>query len=131
MRICRRAQKVTVKARLLLDARSFFQISTRVGQLIELWHFSAVTQRDRNGIVRVTRRHECCDHKLAFYWRPGRALFIDCDLQQIAGLNAQPFRVSRTDQRRVVPGQFCDWVGQFLKPAVIGVAAIVHRIAGR
>ena len=37
------------------------------------------------------------------------------------------FAHRRTHQRRVVPGQLRDRVGQFLEPAVVDVAAVIHR----
>jgi hypothetical protein len=46
--ICRRAKEVAVETRLLSDVRFFFQGSTCVGQCIELWHLSSVTEWDRD-----------------------------------------------------------------------------------
>ena len=74
-------------------------------------------------------RYERCDDELAFDRRAGFGVFsLIVDLQQIARLDAELFCVCRTDQRRIVPGQLRDRVGQFLEPAVVCVAAVVHRI---
>ena len=76
----------------------------------------------------MTRRHERRKDKLTSDRLSTDALFINRDLKEVAGLYIELFRIRRTDQRCVVPGQLRDWVRQFLKPAVIGVAAVVHRI---
>src|SRR4030095_7215365 len=96
---------VTVEAGLLRDAWSFFQRPACVWQPVELRHFSPVTQRDRNGAVGVTRRHERRDDQLAFDWLAAGFLFANCDLYQIAGKHTELLCISRTNQCRVVPSK--------------------------
>src|SRR6184192_4601161 len=51
VRIDSRAQKITIEASLLGDARPFFQISARVRQFVELRHLSRPTQRNCHRIA--------------------------------------------------------------------------------
>jgi len=76
----------------------------------------------------MARRYESGNHQLAFDRFRMNILPRDCDLNQIACLDTEPFRESRTHERGVVPGQLGDWVWQFLEPAIVSVAAVVHRI---
>src|SRR5205809_8034014 len=73
-------------------------------------------------------RYESGDYQLAFDWFRMNILLRDCDLNQIACLDTEPFRESGAHERGVVPGQLGDWVWQFLEPAIVSVAAVVHRI---
>src|SRR5262249_57771714 len=52
VRIGSRAQKITIEAGLLGDARPFFQVSARVWQLVELRHLSLPTPRNCARIFR-------------------------------------------------------------------------------
>src|SRR6266581_446908 len=76
----------------------------------------------------MPRRYERGNHQLALDWFRMNALLRDCDLNQITCLDPEPFCENRTHKRGVVPSQLGDWVGQFLEPAVVSVAAVVHRI---
>src|SRR5947207_10032272 len=76
----------------------------------------------------MARRYERGNHQLTFDCFRMNALLSDCNLNQITCLDTEPFRESRTHERCVVPGQLGDWVGQFLEPAIVSVAAVVHRI---
>ncbi len=78
----------------------------------------------------MSRRHDGCDHELAF-----NRLTVcvaqclgDGDLNKIAGLHFQTFRKARAHERGVVPSQLCDWIRQFLEPAVVDVTAVIHGI---
>src|SRR5438034_3894505 len=72
----------------------------------------------------MARRYESGNHQLAFDRFRMNILPRDCDLNQIACLDTEPFRESRTHERGVVPGQLGDWVWQFLEPAIVSVAAV-------
>ena len=39
------------------------------------------------------------------------ALFVNCDLYQIASQHAELLCISRTNQRRIVPGKLRDGIG--------------------
>src|SRR5713101_5775699 len=76
----------------------------------------------------MARRYEGGNHQLAFDRFRMNTLLRDCDLNQIACLDTEPFRESGTHERGVVPCQLGDWIGQFLEPAIIRVPAVVHCV---
>ncbi len=82
-------------------------------------------------LIRVTGRDEHGDDQLApdilRSPHPG-AFSVTAMLHEIAVLDAKMFCEDRTHQRRIVPRELRDRVGQFLEPAVIDVTAVVHRI---
>ena len=96
MRTCGCAQEVSVKTALLDNLRLLFKPSTRIRQRIELRHFSAVAQRDGNGILGMARGYDRRDNQLAFDGLPAAALFVNSDLHQVASQDAKLFSKSRT-----------------------------------
>src|SRR5438876_9243212 len=95
----------------------------------------------------MSRHDQGGDHQLALdwfrlliFWRgdySGRSFQLDewfcaClgdrDLDKIAILHPDVAGESGTHHRGVVPSELGNRVGQFLKPAVVDVAAVVHRI---
>ena len=50
------------------------------------------------------------------------------DLYQVARFNVEMVRRSGAEQGSVIPGQFRYGIRKLLEPAVVGVAAVVHRI---
>ena len=126
--ICRGAQEIAIETTLFGDLRLFFKRPARVRQYTELRYFPGVTQWNRNGIVGMTGRNECRDDELSFRRRWMSAFFCDRYLNQVTGLDAEPFRERGTHERGIIPGELRDWIRQFLKPAVIGIAAVVHCV---
>ena len=103
---------------------------------------SSVTQRKGNGIVRVTRSHESRGND----GTPGRLdldqvrddVKIDVVAQlfrnlveraKIVGLDAEFLCSGRADESDIVPGDLRFEIRSFLKPRVVGIAAIVHTAA--
>src|SRR5262249_6440427 len=72
------------------------------------------------------RRWGC---RLAFGWRRGCWRSVTHrNANEGTGLDAKCLGVARTDQRRIIPGQLRDRIGDFLQPRVVYVAAVVDRI---
>src|SRR3954469_25173808 len=75
------SQEIAVKPSLLSKTGPFLQIAAGVRKLDKLRHFARPTERDRHRIVSVTGRYKRRDDKLSLDRRPGRALYVDCNLQ--------------------------------------------------
>jgi hypothetical protein len=76
----------------------------------------------------MTGRDEYGDDELSFRRRRMSAFLCDRYLNQVTGLDAELFRERGTHERSIIPGELRDWIRQFLKPAVIGIAAVVHCV---
>src|SRR5215472_12157967 len=131
MRIRCGSQEIAIEPGLLCKTKLFFQTAACVWEFDKLRHFAAPTERNANGIVGMAGGYARCNDKLAFHCGSAGTLFVDRELQQIARFDTECFCVFRTDQRGIVPTQLRDGVRQFLEPAVVCVAAVVHAVAAR
>src|SRR5215469_2457474 len=128
VRVCGRAKEISIEAGLLLDLWPLFEIGACVWQFVELRHLSRPTQRNCDRIVPVPWRDQRCNDQLTFDRFRRNAFFCDRDLNKIASADSKRRRESRTHEGGIVPSESCNWIRQFLKPAVIGVASVIHFV---